>query len=113
MNEQWIARIWDSIQTRTLKYSGHFAEQLFTRSQPERDDVRYIVCDDAPRIIEHYEARPHPLTGRGSCLILGIVNGRAAHVNCSYPPDPVVITTYWPDTEPDEWADGFSRRVAK
>lgn len=85
-------------------WSGHFVQRLMTRTQPDHTDVQYVVCDDEPEVIEEY-----PDTGRGrSCLIWGTVRGRVAHVVCSYPPNPVVITAYWPD--PREWTDNFRRR---
>lgn len=86
-------------------WTGHFVHRLFTRTQPDFEDVLYLVCDDEPYILEDY-----PDDGRGrSCLIWGTVRGRVAHVVCSYPPGPAVITAYWPD--PAEWTDNFRRRV--
>ncbi len=112
MDEQWIARLWDAVRTETLTFSRHYTIQLFVREQPGESDVEFVLCDDEPRVIEHYQARPNPETGRGSCLILGQVNDRPVHVNCSYPPDPVVITAYWPDTRPDEWTEDYGRRAS-
>ena len=71
---------------------------------PERADIRYALCDDDPSELEEYEAKYED--GSKSSLIWGILHdGRVAHILCSWPPDPVVVTAYWPDTEPDEWAD--------
>jgi hypothetical protein len=86
-------------------WSGHFIRRLLSRVQPDHLDVQYLVCDDEPFVLEDY-----PDTGRGrSCLIWGTVQGRVAHVVCSYPPNPVVITAYWPD--PQQWTENFRRRV--
>jgi hypothetical protein len=86
-------------------WTGHFVHRLLNRTQPDHTDVQQVVCDDEPSILEDY-----PDTGRGrSCLIWGTVRGRVAHIVCSYPPSPVVITAYWPD--PAEWADNFRRRL--
>lgn len=88
-------------------WSSHFVQRLLTRTQPDHADVQYIVCEDEPQILETYQD-----TGRGrSCLIWGVVRGRVAHIVCSYPPDPVVITAYWPD--PQEWTDNFRRRIRR
>ena len=93
-----------------MRYSRHFLIRLLERPQPTRDDIRYLLCDDDPAEIE--ENGPRYEQGSSSSLVWGILrDGRVAHVLCSHPPDPVIITSYWPDTEPEEWADNYRRRV--
>lgn len=60
---------------------------------------------DSAEVIEDY-----PDDQRGSsCLVLGVTaKGRPLHVQCSYPPDVVVITAYEP--EAGEWLNWRTRR---
>lgn len=90
-----------------MAWSNHFTKRLFERTQPTRQDVRYVLCEDEADVIDNTREDP-----RGqSCLIWGTVGGRVAHVKCSYPPNPVIVTAYWPDTRPSEWTDDYRRRV--
>ena len=76
---------------------------------PDRRQIRYLLCDDEPEVIERNQGE----RGR-SYLIWGIMEDeRAGHVLCSDPPMAVVVTAYWPDTEPSEWARDYKRRVPK
>ena len=86
--------------------------RILTRQQPDRDDIRFLICDDEPEIIEDYDPRSTDGYRRG-CLILGKIGGRGAHVHCAYPPSGVIVTAYWPDIEPDEWTDDYERRVPR
>lgn len=97
-------------QISNLRYRLHVGERMLERSQPSRVDILFILCDDDPQIVEPYSDDPR---GR-SCLIWGIIdNGRVGHIVCSYPPNPWVITTYWPDTEPEKWSSDFKWRVQR
>lgn len=108
MQDTLVPTLCAEAQTGSLRYSGHYAEQLFERPQPNRVEIHYLLCDDDPEIIEANTGRP----GWNSYLIWGIIEtGRVGHVLCSPPPRPKVITAYWPDTEPAEWADNYKRRV--
>ena len=71
---------------------------------PTAPDVAYLLCDDAPEIIEEEPER-------NSLLIWGtLADGRVAHILCSYHPGYQVITGYFPgETEPYKWADSEYR----
>jgi hypothetical protein len=107
VNEALFAALCAEMQEGGVRWSRHYALRLFERSMPDRQQIRYLLCEDDAEIIERYA------NGRGrSCLIWGIMqNGRVGHVQCSYPPGAVVVTAYWPDTEPEEWADNYKRRT--
>ena len=108
MQDLLIHSLCTEAQGGTLVYSGHFGKRLFERPQPDRAGIRYLLCDDDPEIIESNLERP----GWNTYLIWGIIEtGRVGHVLCSPPPRPKVITAYWPDTEPAEWANNYKRRV--
>lgn len=94
-----------------LHYTSHFVRRLFVRDIPGREAIRYVLCDDDPEVIETDAVGDD----RGvSHLIWGIMDdGRVAHLLCSAPPDPLVITTYWPDTDPGEWEADFKTRRAR
>lgn len=110
MQEALIPSLCTAAEARTLRYSTHYGERLFERPQPDRAAIQYLLCDDDPEIIESNTDRP----GWNSHLIWGIIEaGRVGHVLCSPPPRPKVITAYWPDTEPAEWADNYKRRVRR
>lgn len=108
--EARLANLCVAARERTIIWSRHFLTQLFTRDQPRKADICYILCDDDPEEIEETEAVYEDASN--TALIWGILEyGRVGHLLCSHPPDPVVITAYWPDTEPDEWVDNYKRRV--
>ena len=90
-------------------YHPHYAEGLFARDQPSRQDTDHLLYDDSPEVIEQNEELP---PRRRSLLIWGIMDyGRQAHLLCVGPPQCMVITAYWPDTEPYKWTLGYKRRV--
>jgi hypothetical protein len=109
MHQSVIATLCYEIPGNPAFWSGHFVKNLFKHDEhrPTRADVRHVLCDDDPEVIEDY---PHDPRGR-SCLIWGIVRDRPLHVVGAYPPSSRVITAYWPDTEPDEWTDDYKRRA--
>ena len=93
-----------------LRYSHHYTQQILSRPTPNRDEVQFLLCYDAPEVIEDY-LKPSP---RSSCLIWGTTdnNGRIAHVVCVNPPEPLIITAYFPaETEPNKWQDNYRRRI--
>jgi hypothetical protein len=104
MNEALLAMLCAELQAGRLHWTEHYSQRLLERPTPTRSEIRYLLCDDEPEVIEPY--------GR-SCLIWGImVDGRVGHVVCSHPPSAVVVTAYWPDdTEPWEWAENYRRRI--
>ena len=102
MDISGIAVLCVEAQQGRLLYRQHVGEQRLQRSQPDRDAITYILCDDDAQIIEPY---PGDFPSR-SCLIWGrIESGRVGHVVCNYPPGRWVITTYWPELEPWKWQD--------
>lgn len=111
VEESTLAVLCSEVQSGDLRYSFHYAQQMFKRPMPNRDQIRYILCDDNPEIIEH-NAGDSDARG-SSCLIWGIISEeRIGHVLCSYPPNPVIITAYWPDTQPEKWTDDFFKERA-
>ena len=93
MYERTISDLCDEAINRRLIYSHHYTDQMFVRSQPTRAQIRYVLCDNEPEIIEECPDDP-----RGpACLIWGrMSNGRAAHVKFGLPPTGIVVTAYWP-----------------
>lgn len=94
----------------SMRYSRHYTRQLLDRPTPSRSEIRFLLCEDAPQIIEDY-----PQDSLGSCcLIWGQtnLNGRIGHVVCGNPPDSRVITAYFPaETEPEKWEDDYRIRA--
>ena len=94
----------------SLRYSRHYTDQFLARPTPSEMEIRFLLCDDDPQVIEDYPQHP-----RGSsCLVWGVTNhsDRIGHVQCSNPPDALVITAYFPaETEPAKWTDNFRKRV--
>jgi len=110
MQESLLAVLCAEAQEGALLYSRHYAQRLLERPMPDRSAILYMLCEDDPVQLEENE--PTYPGGSQSSLIWGILqDGRVGHVLCSHPPDPVVITAYWPDTEPGEWVDNYRRRV--
>jgi len=104
MEEITLARLCDEIRTGAIIWSRHFTQRSFERNQPSSRDVRFVICEDEPVIMERYADRP-------AMLIWGMIeSGRRAHVQCSSPPNAVVVTAYWPDTQPEEWDNDFRVR---
>ncbi len=92
----------------TLEYSYHYSARRKSRPMPSAESVQFLLCNDAPEVIEDYPGDP-----RGSsCLIWGIIDdGAVAHVVCRIPPDGLVITAYFPaETRPDKWESNYKVR---
>lgn len=108
MLEARIVAICEEAQRSEWLLSQHFIDhQLTEENRPTVDEARDAFCTDDPEVIED-----HPVSHYGpECLIASVVGGRDIHVQCSYPPGVVVITAYWPDTEPDEWTNDYRRRA--
>ena len=102
IDESGIAVLCVEAQRGNLLYRQHVGQQSLQRDQPDRSDIIKILCYDAARVIE-----PYPNDKRGqSCLIWGTIdNARIGHIVCGYPPNLWVITTYWPDLQPQKWED--------
>jgi hypothetical protein len=97
-----IKDIQDKIKIGEYRFSDHSVKRMIEKSV-DRHEVEEVVLEG--EVIEEYpEDKYSP-----SCLIYGKTSkGRYLHVQISYPPAVVVITTYEPD--PEEWIDGRVRR---
>lgn len=104
-----IAKLYAAASANTLAFTDHYRYQSEHRPTPNPSEVRFILCDDAPEIIEHY-----PNDRRGPCcLIWGTTNSNEiGHIVCAYEPAPRVVTGYFPArTEPEKWTDDFRNRI--
>ena len=103
MYERRITELCEAADNGTLKPRPHYARRLESRPTPTENDIRFILCDDAPEIIEDYPDD----TPYSSCLIWGTTSdGHVGHVLCSYSREYWIITAYFPaETEPYKWAD--------
>ena len=112
MAENRIAAISLAALNGSLDYSRHYNQQFLSRPTPNRDEIRFLLIEDAPEIIEDY-----PLDPRGpSCLIWGMTDyeGRIGHLICANPPNTRIVTAYFPgETEPEEWECNYRRRVRR
>ena len=108
-----IAVICYELQTRGhLLYRNHFAARILESERPSDFEVEFMLCEDNPQVIYRYPLETEH-TSR-SLLIWSIMeNGRVGHVVCSCPPNCWLITTYWPDTEPDEWSSDYKCRIQR
>jgi hypothetical protein len=104
VNEALVAVLCAEVRDGSIYWSRHFTQRLFERTMPDRGQIRYLLCEDDAEVIEG---------GHGqNCLIWGILtDGRVGHIVCSCPPSAIVVTAYWPDTEPEEWTDNYRRRI--
>ena len=113
MSGSRIAGLYLDATSGSLRFSQHYVQRLLSqRPTPSQTEVRFLFCDDTPEIIEDYPQDP-----RGdSCLIWGETdsNGRIGHVQCTNPPDALIITAYFPaETEPEKWEDSYRRRARR
>ena len=112
MNENRIAALSLAAFSGTLDFSLHYYSKFYARPTPSEEEIRFLLWDDYPEIIEDYPNDP-----RGpSCLIIGTtdLNGRIAHIVCADSPKLAVITAYFPaETRPDKWSDNFRNRQEK
>lgn len=101
-----IAAFCEAARSGELHFTPHHFLRLATRPSPNESETSFILCEDAPEIIEE-----SPETSR--CLIWGqIRNNEIAHLLCEYWPGFAVITAYFPAlTEPDSWSSDFRLRL--
>jgi hypothetical protein len=101
-NGMEIRNIQDKIEKGKYRFSDHAVKRMIGKNVDRHEIEEAILTGE---IIEEY---PHDKYS-ASCLIYGKTKrGRELHVQVSYPPTVVVITTYEPD--PKEWIDGKVRR---
>ena len=97
-----IKDIQDKIKEGKYRFSDHAAKRMIEKSV-DRHEVEETILGG--EIIEEYPDDKYS----PSCLIYGKTRkGRNLHVQISYPPVVVVITTYEPD--PEEWVNWRVRR---
>ena len=97
-----IKEIQDKIRTGEYRFSDHAVKRMIKRSI-DRYEVEEAIL--AGEIIESYPDDKHS----PSCLVYGRTRKeRNLHVQISFPPSVVIITTYEPD--PVEWIDCRIRR---
>ena len=90
----------------SLSFSRHYNARLSSRPTPSREEIQFLLCDNAPEVIEDYPER-------NRCLIYDTTDndGRVGHLVCTNPPTSMVITAYFPsETEPDKWENGYRTR---
>lgn len=104
MKQRLIEELCAAADTDTLIYSPHYRQRARRRPSPQERDIIYILCADAPEIIEER-------TEDSVCLIWGTAtDGRISHVLCEYYPGYRVVTAYFPsETEPYKWEDSEYR----
>ena len=97
-----IQSIREKTHAGEYRFSDHAVKRMMKRSI-ERYEVEEIIM--AGEIIEEYPDDKYS----PSCLIYGTTRKeRTLHVQVSFPPLVVIITTYEPD--PEEWINGKIRR---
>ncbi len=99
-----IDEIREKINAGKFEFSKHAVDQMILRHITVREVRQALRTGE---IIEDY---PDDKYGP-SCLVLGMTENRALHVQCTYPSRPLVkiITVYEPD--PDQWIDLRVRRA--
>lgn len=104
MNQRLIEELCAAADADTLIYSPHYQRRARRRPCPQERDIVYILCDDAPKVIEER-------TEDSVCLIWGVTaDGRVGHILSEYYPAYRVATAYFPsETEPYKWADSEYR----
>jgi hypothetical protein len=108
MDEAQQAAVVAAARRRLLRYSEHALRGMREHGIPRRAIFEALVQSTC-EMVEDYPTDP-----RGaSCLMIGWVSGRALHVVLSYPPRPIVITVYWPDSQPNEWTSDFRKRLSR
>lgn len=97
-----IHGIREYVQRGQYKFSDHAVKRMLKRSIG-RSEIEEVIRSG--EIIEEYPDDKYA----PSCLIWGHTQrARILHVQVSFPPLVVVVTTYEPD--PDQWIDGKIRR---
>ena len=97
-----IRNIQDKIEKGEYRFSDHAVKRMIEKTVDRHEVEEAIltgeIIEESPR--DKYSP---------SCLIYGKTRReRELHVQVSYPPTVVVITTYEPD--PKEWINGKVRR---
>lgn len=96
----------EDFRASRIRYTRHYLDQILERDQPDRADLRFMVCDDDPEAIEY--------NSDGTSLIWGMAStGRIGHALFTGSPRAVVVTAYWPDSQPQKWTKEFKERTGR
>lgn len=100
MNQHIIAELCREAVAGALDYAAHYALRVENRPTPRKGDLTFILCADAPEVIEENAERDTILVwGRAA-------DGRIGHILIKYHPAYRVVTAYFPaETEPYKWSD--------
>lgn len=100
MNQRILSELCQEAVSGALAYASHYALREGNRPTPRKADITFILCADAPEVLEEN-------TERDTFLVWGTVaDGRIAHILIKYHPVYRVVTAYFPaETEPYKWAD--------
>ena len=93
----------------TLFYTRHYDQQRHKRPTPTRSDITFMLCDDAPMIIDE---NPDHHEGPTYLVWATRADGRIGHIVCPDDSSNTIITAYFPGcTNPEKWdADFITRR---
>src|SRR5215216_745312 len=92
------------------RFREHALSQMATPGPALADFERSMAYGDIDVIEDYPEYGPAEPTYRPSMLIVGWLDGEAFHTVAIYPPNPLVITVYPPQREPEEWTPDFRPR---
>jgi hypothetical protein len=108
--EAQLAALAVAVRSGDFYLSKHYErDRLIDPLRPRTTEIVVGIGSGDTSLVEDYPNHPYG----PAMLVRGEVNGRAIHVECSYPPrDVIIVTAYWPDTEPDEWNDDYTERRA-
>ncbi len=102
MQDNRIEELCRAAADGTLDYTDHYDERVNERPTPDKPEVRFMLCDDDPLVIET-RGRLFLVWGRTA-------EGRIGHLLCSVLPVCRVMTAYFPgETQPEKWADADYR----
>ena len=94
--------------SETLFYTNHYEQRVRKRPTPSKSDIRFMLCDDSPMIIEENSDHREGQT----CLIWAQrADGCIGHLVCRNDSSNVVVTAYFPEeTNPEKWDDDYITR---
>ena len=110
MYEARLAAIQMAFRAGEHRYRRHALTQMPTRGPAIADFERAMAYGDIEVVEDYPEYDPVDREHRPCMLIIGWVDGIAFHTVVTYPPHPLVITVYPPQSEPNEWTSDFRRR---
>lgn len=110
MYEARLAAIQMEFRAGTERYRQHALDQMAARG-PLLADYEQAMASGDLEVIEDYQVYdPAAPEYPPSMLVIGWIGGVAFHTVVTYPPQPIVITVYPPQTEPDKWTPDYRRR---